>query len=162
MDSLKKVTVSQANVWASVGKAVEMEVVARLIAAGHQVAIPVVDNEGVDLIVNYTIKVQVKSGERRNAFGQLQINTEGRRHAERTPNSRKGISPIVDVLVVKARDSGAWWIIPCSALDDTGGRTCCKLSLSDVPPTRKNRRGSLANWRDAWWVFEGPVNAPGG
>lgn len=43
------------------GCAAEHRAIAELLERGHQVAKPVVDNDGVDLVVDYRIKVQIKS-----------------------------------------------------------------------------------------------------
>jgi hypothetical protein len=42
------------------GKAVEMKLAAMLLERGHEVAIPLNDS-GVDLVVDYQLRVQVKS-----------------------------------------------------------------------------------------------------
>src|SRR4051812_22007468 len=58
--------------YARIAKAVEMMLAAKLMLLGHHVAIPLED-DGVDLIVDYRVGVQVKSTLSRNSSGSLKL-----------------------------------------------------------------------------------------
>jgi hypothetical protein len=97
----------------ALGIAAELAAASRLIHAGRSVAEPVSDDDGVDLIVDYTSPsptlVQVKSSAQRNASGTLGVNLENARASERR-NPSHGLKAHVDVLIVFARDTERWWV----------------------------------------------------
>lgn len=141
------------HVGQATGAVAEMRLVAELLERGHKVAIPVVDDDGVDLIVNYSLTVQVKSTVCTKADKQrpnsktllLDLARAGRKHtdpAARRP--RNMLADHIDVLAVFGRDTGTWWFVPRAAIG-----TRKRLTFSDDP------KSVFGAWRDAWEVFEG-------
>ena len=126
----------------AIGAVSEHLVVARLLDLGRRVAIPVVDDDGVDLVVDYRTTVQVKSsvcgaGETyRFAF------------TTRRPNR-------ADVFVLHGRDPEAWWIVPGDVIRSYGGAAAISIALNPcAAPRRKHRFTECWEYRDAWHVFD--------
>lgn len=116
------------------GRVSEQLAIARLLTLGHHVAVPVIDDDGVDLIVNYRLKVQVKSSSLRDGgervfyrFATAPMRSGGRRDAH------------VDVYVLHGRDTDEWWVVSAANL-----RTMASFSRSP---------GSTLD-KDAWGVFD--------
>lgn len=83
----------------AIGTAAEMLLVAELLKRGNKVALPVVDDDGVDLIVNYRLAVQVKSRTQGTSKkNPISISLAFREH--------------VDVLAIYLADIHAWWHVP--------------------------------------------------
>lgn len=141
----------------------ESEAINRLLALGHKVAKPVIDDDGVDLIVNYRTTVQVKSRQRMKgrdgsltgsyAFGlpgkarRYRSNGEtvyGRPHAE-----------FADVLMCHARDIDVWWIVRREDLR-FAGLSPTSQAISFRPEPSSESRYSQINVlaREAWHVFD--------
>lgn len=125
--------------------AVELEAVALLLRRGHKVAVPVVDDDGVDLVVNYRTTVQVKVTRQRNGSGtphlQLKRNSYDRRRVRvdgsvARPRGR-GLAAHVDVLLVLVAGVG-WYVLPRSVVNPSG-----------VVFT-----AALDQWFEAWSVFD--------
>jgi hypothetical protein len=119
------------------GVAAELMAISKLMFAGHHVAQPVTDDDGVDLIVDYRTLVQVKSTGHQNN-GVFQVGLESSRVRERRA-APQGLKPHVDVLLVYARDIESWWVIPSTAVPRA--RTICLGRDYD-------------QWREAWELFE--------
>lgn len=116
------------------GRVSEQLVIAKLLTLGHHVAVPVIDDDGVDLIVNYRFKVQVKSSclrdkgdERVYRFATAPSRAGGRRDAH------------VDVYVLHGRDTDEWWVVSAANL-----QTMARFSRTP---------GSTLD-KDAWHVFD--------
>jgi hypothetical protein len=120
--------------YARPSKAVELLLAAELLLRDHHVSIPFVD-DGIDLIVDYRLLVQVKSSEVREAG------------AVRFPVDR--VRPDVDIVACYARDTRSWWFVPRHDLAHAGVSSTLLL-VEDA----WSRRGSLSDFRDAWEVFE--------
>lgn len=137
-------TVSRA--WSPVaqGAYAELLLATRLLELGHRVARPIVDDDGVDLIVDYHLTVQVKSGRYRRADGALNVNLRAANSQDRRRYGTRALGAHVDVLAVLAADSGVWWHIPTSEL--TAGAV--GLCVSEA-----YRRGPSL-FRDAWEVYD--------
>jgi hypothetical protein len=130
------------------GVAAEMLLVAALLERGHKVAVPIADDDGVDVIVDYRLKVQVKSSAYRDArTGNLAVVIDDRRgHRARGYGQRsRGLRDHVDVVAVYARDTGTWWHVPRDALPATR-----KLRLNE------QGRTGVSAWRGAWDVYGEP------
>jgi hypothetical protein len=123
----------------AVGMASQMEVVAELLRLGHKVAVPVVDDDGVDLVVNYSVKVQVKFTSLTTPNG-LPILTAGRmvRARKGGPLKWRTVQSHVDVLVCVVAGVGVY-VMPVEVV-------LKKRNVSLGP--------SMDQWREAWSVFD--------
>lgn len=121
------------------GMATEMEVIAELLRRGRKVAVPVVDDDGVDLVVDYRWRVQVKFSSLTSPNGVpiLCVSRNVRRHANE-PLSMRRMAPHVDVLVAAIEGVGLY-VIPAALVRE-------KRNVSFGP--------SMDEWRGAWSVFD--------
>lgn len=132
----------------ALGAAVEHAVIGRLLEAGRKVAVPVVDDDGVDLVVDYAVKVQVKScaGLRSRSDGNVKWEFDGRTPGRdgRSHDGNAGRRRVVvaDVFVFFAREERIWWVVPAAEV---------RGSRFKITPGGAND----ARWRDAWNVFDG-------
>jgi len=123
----------------ALGKMAEMLLVVELLKRGHKIALPLVDDDGVDVVVNYRKAVQVKSVGRPlpgQAFHFLTLRKMNVGNGERR---KMALAEHVDVLAVYAHDACAWWHIPAAEI--TGRKN---LTLGP----------KQAQWRDAWHVYD--------
>lgn len=130
------------------GTIAEHLAIAELLRRGHRVAVPVVDDDGVDLLVDYRIKVQVKSSaalsaERRRGSGSVGPRRLSKRyvtfHVSRCRAT--GAKPYdVDVfLLFDSRNTERiFYVIPASEIRR-------KRTLELTPKYQA--------WADAWHVF---------
>jgi hypothetical protein len=135
-----------------ISKAVELLLAAKLMLRGHHISIPLQD-DGIDLVVDYRLLVQVKSSASRDGNGKLRIGFEGRRWSERegrlSTTSRKGqLRDDVDVLACYARDSEAWWFIPRSEIGNAKG-----ISLTEHLQGRRTATSLYSSYLGAWSIF---------
>ena len=125
------------------GIAAEYLVVSELLDRGHSVAIPVHD-EGVDLVVNYSAKVQIKSSGPRSS---------GASFVWRILNLRG-----VDLVVLVGRRPGAvtrYWVVPIGAFSEFADREAISIPTNYDAPTRRPRRfTSLYEYENRWDLFE--------
>ncbi len=139
----------------TLGAIAEQEAILQLVKRGYPVAVPVVDDEGVDLIVNYRITVQVKSTNRTEKGGRYRVGLwSGRNDGKRV----SGLRDHVDCLVVRAPVEDAWLVIPRAALEATNAYRVDALSFHVHPNTSGTPAGALASYRDRWDVFDFPDN----
>lgn len=136
--------------WQAIGTSAQMLATSKLLELGYKVAIPVTDDDGVDLIVNYCVKVQVKSCASRRENGVLQVALRNRRKGRGTEHV---LGTHVDVVAVYARDTGNWWIIPRDVL---GLRN--RLYLWDTPAQTGPRPWDP--YLNAWSVMSRVVPEP--
>jgi hypothetical protein len=125
----------------ALGISAEMLLVSRLLELDHKLAIPVTDDDGIDVIVNYRTTVQVKSSGKRTDSGCLQVSLQTTRAAERH-RSHGQLRPHVDVLAVYARDTRSWWFIPRAEVKARGNLLI-----------REHGTTHYAQWHEAWHVF---------
>ena len=129
----------------AVGQIAEYRAVAELLARGHRVARPVVDDDGVDLIVDYGTTVQVKSTSGWDAAkGRFRFHTRsgsGIRQQYRAGAVKVGVPANVDVLLCHSLAEGLWWVMPAEALE--------RRSNANVVPGNR-----LDHYRDNWRLFE--------
>ena len=122
--------------------------IAELLQRGHTVAVPVVDDEGIDLIVDYRTTVQVKSGSQQGvgnswnfSIGHSKYKANGARHYRRCLEAQ--------VFIFHAVPIAAWWIIPTRWILEAGIGECIGISLTASPG--KTKYGNLSRTcRDAW------------
>lgn len=98
---------------------------------------PVVDDDRVDLVVNYAVKVQVK-GSRASAgyawnFTRKVLDNGRRTHARQ-------VSPHVDVFLFHGQATDEWWVVPREHLEMLGW-------------PRSVTVGQVAYWKDRWDEF---------
>lgn len=123
------------------GASSEMLVVSRLLLLGHRVALPVLDDDGVDLVVNHRTTVQVKSAANVRHGGYLFCGGHG------LPLLRDH----VDVVVLHGREGDHWWVIPTAVLRNAGVGKTVRIPVPGVDPRRPPR---FAEWLDAWAAFD--------
>lgn len=94
--------------------------IAELLKRGHKVAVPVVDDDGVDLVVDYHVKVQVKSANTSVSTGTVWRFGIGGGYYRKNGEliSYRGTDP--DILMAYAHPIHTWWICPFQWLYDTG------------------------------------------
>jgi hypothetical protein len=124
---------------AAVGAAAEHEAISVLLRRGLKVAVPVVDDDGVDLVVGYRVAVQVKytAQTTRDGCPLLCVARWVRRHASEQP-VWKPFPAHVDVLMVLVEGVG-WYVIPRERVGDRRNMTLGR---------------SMDEWREAWSVFD--------
>jgi hypothetical protein len=138
------------------GKVAELRAEERLWLRGHKVAHPGTDDDGVDLVVDYRIAVQVKATSSTPRAGVWNVSLNSMRASER---SVKGtLRDHVDVLLVHAYPIDAWWCIPRSALAAVRAYQVSGLSLHEVPSPGRGNASLLASYRDRWDIFQYPDN----
>lgn len=128
-----------------VGSLSELAAELRLVRSGFQVARPSVDDDGVDLIVSYGIRVQVKgcsSSRGRPQWGfSKKVLVGGRRC-----HVRGGVT--ADVLLLHDQVSDSWWVVPACARELSEGASTVLVG------------DRLERWRERWDVFEAFVVRP--
>lgn len=136
----------------TLGSLGEVKAIAALIARGYKVAKPVVDDDGVDLIVGYHITVQIKtSANARSGHddGAFTFRVGRRSKAETRPGrgaeKHSRIAAHVDVVMLHALAEDLWWIVPARIVREFTGHM-------------RFRNGAVLDrqWRDAWSVFDSP------
>lgn len=128
---------------AHLGAVSEHLVIAKLLALGHRVAIPVVDDDGVDLVVDYRRTVQVKSSMAAN------VHNGHRFHVFTDPKNRWK----ADYFVFHGRGElpDTFWVVPGGVLrEENVGQS---VSLH---PDKGGRSSRFARYIDAWHLLEDP------
>lgn len=132
------------------GQITEHEAIVKLLRLGHQVAVPVVDDDGVDMIVNYKHLVQVKS-----QHTQSQASGTSWIFQYAGPRRREVRA---DMFIFHAAPIDAWWVIPTAVLLEFGiGTRQTGLSLSTLPQRAYKHRHLSETYRDAWHLFDREV-----
>jgi hypothetical protein len=138
------------------GRVAELRAEERLLLRGHKVALPGTDDDGVDMVVNYRIAVQVKTTSYGPKTGTWQVGLDSMRASER---SRKGtLRDHVDVLLVHAHPIDAWWCLPRSALSAVNAYQAGGILLHEIAASTRGNAGLLSSYRDRWDIFEYPEN----
>lgn len=130
------------------GAVSEQLAVVRLLELGHKVARPVVDDDGVDLVVNYRVTVQVKS----SRLAEIRARKHLYRFHVFTNSTKRWYA---DVYLFhgtgdSGRERGLWWVVPGEALRAAGAKT----SVSVDPDKATGWSGRLAPYLEAWDLFE--------
>lgn len=127
-----------------------------MLRLGFKVAVPIVDDDGVDLVVNYRHTVNVKSSRRRGKPGHTWVFNSGR-VVYRADGSRRYSTrpPTAGFIICHAVPIDAWWIVPRERLEAAGhGRGDYAFSLSSAPRYRTKYSAIAADCRDAWHLLE--------
>ena len=97
-------------------------------------------DDGIDLVVDYSIKVQVKTtGRDPDGLAPIvDFDSRAGGRGKQVAALQKHVDPRVDLLAVKYRPTGAWWVIPRDAFGKQS-----KLRLGK----------KYAHYRDAWGLF---------
>jgi hypothetical protein len=142
-----------------IGRVSELRAEVELLLRGHKVAHPGTDDDGVDLIVDYGIAVQVKATGS-STGGKWSVNLNGLRFSERRAGeSVKGcLREHVDVLIVHAHPISAWWVIPRSALDAVNAYSSSSLVVAEIAAAARGNTAFISHYRDRWDVFDYPDN----
>lgn len=135
--------------YSRIAKAVEMMAAAKLMLLGHHVAVPLED-DGVDLIVDYRWCVQVKCSSERDSYGRLKVKLN------KSTRGRRGVylNPHVNALVVFARDTERWWVVPLSAFRSG---VPSQFEVTEHLAPARTKLSELSSFLDAWWVFDESV-----
>jgi hypothetical protein len=115
------------------GCVAELLATAELLQRGHKVAVPVVDDDGIDLVVDYRWRVQVKSSTQRTRDNCIRFTLSSRGRTNATALYSK-----VDIWLLFSWSDRAFYVVPA---DEIRGRT-------NVDMTRK-----YLAWFEAWHVF---------
>ncbi len=145
---------------AAVGAIAETKAITKLLELGHKVAIPVVDDDGVDLVVNYTTTVQVKARSAacvNSPTGTYAFSPSGstRRYSSNGRSDKRPQVPFADVLIFYAIDIGAWWILTADQLHEAGATPGVEsITLRAWPKSDSQYSRISIEGRDAWHVFD--------
>jgi hypothetical protein len=135
------------------GGMAELEAVLALARRGHKVARPVVDDDGIDLIVDYRICVQVKSssGGQEGAVYSFSFGS-GRDRRAYARGQRADIR--ADFVLCFASDIAVWWVVPRAWLYEAGYESSRRgFSLSANPNLQTKYGGLAVRCREAWHLF---------
>jgi hypothetical protein len=126
--------------------------IVELLKRGHKVAVPVVDDEGIDLVVDYRTTVQVKSANnpQRSGQGNAWVFSLGgvKWKANGAKNYRRPLEAQVHMFHAVTAD--AWWIVPTQWLLEAGlGESTMGISLT-LNPGRSKYASLSRTCRDAW------------
>ncbi len=133
------------------GALAEQLAIVELLRRGHRVAVPVVDDDGVDLVVNYHLRVQVK-----NAMRKTQnLGPGGTYPYEGFKWSSQYAWSEADIFILHGEEAAGsrWFIVPAFAI--TGhGKT---LSMYDAPSAHAaSAARTVALHEDRWDHFDVP------
>jgi hypothetical protein len=137
------------------GAIAEQEAIVELVKRGHRVAVPVVDDHGVDLVVNYRVAVQVKATTTRFESGHVHVSLfSGKENGEKVP----GLREHVDALIVRVPTEDAWFIFPRSVLEEVNAYRKTGMAFHLTAAGTRGISRVLASYRDRWDVFDYPEN----
>jgi hypothetical protein len=130
----------------------ELYAAAKLLELGHKVAVPIVDDDGVDLVVDYRIRVQVKSSKDRGSSYSFSLQ---RSHYTATGEMRARRGTFnADFFVCHARTVDAWWVVPRQWLVEARfGPKNTAFSLSTAARYRTKYNGLAIECREAWHLL---------
>lgn len=134
------------------GCVAEHRAIVALLERGHKVAVPVVDDDGVDLIVDYRLTVQVKSTSLAGptwqfALGGGYYGADGIRAYRQPPDAH--------IALCFAETIQTWWVVPMRWLREAGLRsTTMGFSLA-WPVRRRTQYAALSSTcREAWHLLD--------
>jgi hypothetical protein len=126
-----------------------------LLRRGHNVAVPVVDDDGVDLVVDYRTTVQVKSSRYRKKAAAWVFSTSGGTYSA-NGEWRPSRSRPAQIYLCHAPLEPAWWIVPMRWLREAGfdPSRMDGFSLGGVDRGYGRYAGITADCRDAWYLLK--------
>ena len=128
------------------GKIAEHLAIVELTRRGHRIALPVTDDDGVDLIVDYRTTVQVKNANRTVA------RPNGYEYTGYTwSNNRARWNADVFLLHAYEDSSSRWWVVPTSVLVELGAKSSLNLRNGS-----RGIGGAIAAHEDRWDIFRSP------
>lgn len=132
---------------AAIGVAAENLAISVLLRRGHKVAVPVVDDDGVDLIVDYRLRVQVKSSSRR----VVTTNPPYSYAAYMFSGLNKSLGKVEFFLFHGVGDDGTdrWWVVPAAALAG------CGPSVNIYEGSVRGTSARLMAYENAWELLDG-------
>src|SRR5947209_4935295 len=96
--------------WAStIGEVAECRAVAELLLRGHKVARPSIDNDAIDLVIDYRLRAQVKCTTQANWRGSFSFTLR--------TGTRPSLAGHIDVVIFHALDPQLWWLALAPDLD---------------------------------------------
>src|SRR6185295_10168313 len=129
------------------GAASEMLAAGKLLLAGHRVAVPIADEDRVDLVVDYAITVQVKSATKRTGIN-YNFAVNARKRNFNSPNTRPRRSkPFADIFLFHAQPIDSWWVIPSAELMRLGRWQSGTITLPSF-------HQDIECWREQWNLFD--------
>ena len=133
----------------------EQAAIDRLLRLGYKVAVPVIDDDGVDLVVNYRHTVQVKSTQHINRGGQSWVFSAARAWYRGGSLYKYATKPgTATFFVCHAVPIDAWWVVPRQQLHEAGWPPAgLGFSLVSDPVRRTKYAALSAACRDAWHLL---------
>lgn len=124
------------------GKIAELRAIDELIRRGHKVAIPVVDDDGVDLVVDYRTTVQVKTSHRR-----LMETAPGYSYGAFSWGSGRNREFRADIYLLHAAGATGdrWWVVPADVL-----RGRCAGQINMYLESKRGLSATLREFEDRW------------
>lgn len=139
-----------------VGKAGEYRVASELLLRGHKIYLPCVDN-GIDLIIDKDIKIQIKSGQKKPDYCKGKIlhysyifNFHSSKYADRHVIKPKRLDG-VDYVICWCIDDDEFYIIPAEKIN--GKRSICFTSDENKRTQVKWNRWRI--YHNAWGLLKG-------
>ncbi len=130
------------------GAVAEHLAIAKLLRRGHKVAIPVTDDDGVDLVVDYSIRVQVKNAHRRK-FSPNGVTYDKFAWSCKSAWSR------ADVFLLHGLEPNGdsrWFVVPSDVIAGHGRTLLFYEAKVAAYPDSMNAR--IASLEGAWDVFD--------
>ena len=133
----------------TIGALSELRAAELLIERGHRVAKPIVDDFGIDLIVDYhrgsAITVQVRCS---RAKANLKY-THSSNPVWRFRAFERSIA--ADIVMFHVRPLGAWWIAPRDVVPMRKVITCMEKRVRTL---RRDATYDMDPWRERWDLFD--------
>lgn len=130
----------------AVGLLGEQLAIVELMRRGHKVAVPIVDDDGVDLVVNYRLRVQVKSSglqrvEPKRGYVYYQ-------YAWSQLNRSRGKCDFFLLHALAVDGADRWWVVPAGAMP-------LRNDLRFTADASKGWGLRLAVYENAWGLLDG-------
>lgn len=131
------------------GKAAELKAAVLLMGMGYEVAVPLADN-GVDLVVNYRIRVQVKS-----SGVKLREVSPGQTYPLCVWTKIKPADADIYLLHAYYEGHDRWFVCPSSLFGDVV-KTTISMVLDGVDRGGWGRSARIREFENAWEIFDEP------